>query len=595
MAWLLLAAWVWPLLLALTLLPPAGRERGATRRRAASLPVLGALPGLAAALLLPDGTVLELPWLFLGTTLGLDPTTRVFLLFSGLIWLAAGIDAAVRLRSPADARRFHGLFLLAMAGNLWLITGQDLVSFYVGFAIMGLSAYGLVVHEGSPAARRAGRVYLTLTLIGEVSLFAALVMIVQSAGTTLPAPADLAAMPDAAVALVLLGFGIKGGLVPLHLWLPLAYAAAPTPASAALSGAMSKTALLGWLRFLPVGAAAMPDWGALLAAAGVLALFYALPAGLVQADPKVLLGYSSISKMGLVALVLGCVLMEPALAPAAIPALVLFAAHHGLVKAALFLGLDQPARANLRPLALAGLAFLALALAGAPLTSGALAKYELKPVIAGAPWPWVGAGLAVSTVGVTLLMGRLLWIAMRRVPQQPMPGPWPGLAWMLMLGLIAAFPFALGPASAWGTNLVPVAIGAAGVAAVWLAARANPDWLRPVIGLIPPGDLIVLARPVGQLLGAAGGWLLRPLQVLAAAIADRASSGFEALLARTGARTEDRLRDWRVAGAFWILITMVLLGIALTAWPTSPPAGPAASEYRPAAPAVARPPGRSPV
>jgi len=392
MGWLLLVVWVWPLLLALTLVPSPVRawRRGAAGRvlatRVSLLPVLGPLPALLVGLALPAGTMLELPWLFLGTTLGLDGTSRAFLVFSAVIWLAAGIDAAARLRRPEDGLRFHVPFLLAMAGNLWLIVGQDLVSFYVGYAIMGLAAYGLVVYDGSPAARRAGRVYLVLTLIGEVCLFMALVQIIGTTGTLVPEPAALAAMPDTAVALVLIGFGIKAGLVPLHLWLPLAYAAAPTPASAVLSGAMSKVALLGFLHFLPLGANALPTWGALLAGGGVLALFYALPVGLVQSDPKVLLGYSSISKSGLIALVVGIVLMEPALAPVGLPALTLFAAHHALVKAALFLGLDRPAAPALRPLVLVGLAFLALALAGAPLTSGAVAKYELKPVMAAATW-----------------------------------------------------------------------------------------------------------------------------------------------------------------------------------------------------------------
>ena len=62
--------------------------------------------------------------------------------------------------------------------------------------------------------------------------------------------------------LLVIGFGIKLGVVPLHFWLPLAHPVAPTPASAVLSGAMIKAGLLGWMRFLPLGEVAMPKWGA---------------------------------------------------------------------------------------------------------------------------------------------------------------------------------------------------------------------------------------------------------------------------------------------------------------------------------------------
>ncbi len=569
--WLLLA-WLWPLLLAASALPSLGSGAGQRGDRArapetlpawrASLVVIGALPALAAVWLVPVGSSLSLPWLFLGTELGLDEIGRVFLLFSAILWLAAGVAVAQRMRRVAHARRFHAFYLLAMAGNLWLIVGQDLFSFYAGFAIMSVAAYGLVIHDGSPAALRAGKVYLVMTLFGEVSLFAALVMIAQQTGTTLPRPEDLTQLGALPIALVLLGLGVKAGLVPLHLWLPLAHPAAPIPASALLSGAMIKVAMLGWLRFLPVGAIALPNWGGLLAAGGLLTLFYALPIGLVQADPKAILAYSSISKMGLLMLCLGLVLMEPALAPAGVAAISLYAAQHGLVKGGLFLGVGlrkQAAPAFLQPFVLGGLIVLALALAGAPLTSGAVAKYGLKPVLSGAEWPWVAAAVTVATVGTSLLMARFIWVCVHISPH-PQPGSlWPGLAWALLILLVLLSAFVLGTPASWFTDWPTIALGLVFAGLIALGAWRNPDWLRPVIGLIPPGDLMVLARPIGRL--TVVGWLhlWRPLDAARLRVVNAVTRGIEPFLARPDGDAERGLRRWPVAGVIWLGMIVVLL------------------------------------
>jgi formate hydrogenlyase subunit 3/multisubunit Na+/H+ antiporter MnhD subunit len=536
------------------------------------LPILGPLPALLAALWLPVDSELDLPWLFLGTALGLDPMARVYLLFTATLWLAAGIYTSFALRDSAHAGRFRAFFLLAMAGNLWLIVGQDLFSFYAGFAMMGLASYGLVVHDGNPAALRAGKVYLVMALAGEVSLFAALVMIAQQTGTTQPTPEDLTQLSGLPIALILLGLGVKAGLVPLHLWLPLAHPAAPIPASALLSGAMIKVAMLGWLRFLPVGAVALPDWGALLAAGGLVTLFYALPIGLVQADPKVILAYSSISKMGLLILCLGLVLMEPALAPVGVAALGFYAAQRGLLKGGLFLGVGlrkQAASARAQPWILGGLVLLALALAGAPFTSGAVAKDALKPILSAADWPWVAAAVVVSSVGTSLLMARFIWVC-ARTRSHPQPGYlWPGLAWALLVALMALFPFVLGKPASWVSGWLPVLLGLGFASLIALGALRNPDWLRPVIGLIPPGDLLVLATPIRRLAITGWGLVWRPIDGARMRVTQAVRHHLEQRLTRPEADSERGLRHWPVAGGLWLGITAVLL-VALLAASTVP-------------------------
>lgn len=573
MGWLLLA-WIWPLLLATTYLPRLISGAGqrwdqphvpeALPAWRASLVVIGALAALIAAWLIPVGATLSLPWLFLGTELGLDETSRVFLLFSAILWLAAGVYAAQHVRCAERGRRFHALYLLAMAGNLWLITGQDLFSFYAGFALMGLACYGLIIHDGRPAALKAGRVYLAMTLLGEVCLFAALVLIAQQTGTVTPTAVDLATIDGLAVALIVIGLGVKAGLVPLHLWLPTAYAEAPTPASAVLGSAMIKVALLGWLRFLPLGTATLPELGAAIAVLGLISLFYALPIGLVQSDAKALLGYSSISKMGLAVLLVGLILIQPALAPAGIAALTLFAAYHALVKGGLFLGLglrqDAERQGWVAVGMLSGLGVLALALASAPFTSGALSKYLMKPLVSASPWPWLPAALAVAAVATTLLMARLFWIAVGLQARGPATRwGWSALAWSAIVLLVLIFPFLLGPASSWTTNTIPATIGLVVAAAVAAAAWANPPWLRPLIGLVPAGDILVIVKPARDLAARASVSLLAPLLQLGRRTNNQLHGRFDRIFNAPETDSERQLRHWPVAGALWIGIIAVLL------------------------------------
>ena len=462
---LLLLVWSLPLVLALF----------AGWRHARWVVLIAPLPALVVAATLPVDTRVVLPWLLLGTELGLDPTGRVFLLFSGLLWLAASLYAAGSTASERHTGRWRIFFLLAMSGNLGLIVAQDMVSFYLGFTLMGLAVYGLVVHPATLRARRAARRYLAWTIAGELLLFVAIVMLVaQNAGAL--SFDGLASNPPAGLVVLLLviGFGIKLALPGLHLWLPQAYAVTPTPGVAVLSGAMIKAGLLGWLRFLPPGDAALVDWGQALMVAGIAGIFFGAGVGLLQQRPRLLLGYSSISKMGVLTAGMGATLAWPAAAPALIGALALYAAHHALVKGALFLGLGLAERGGLRPWLVVGLGFLALALAGAPLTSGALAKSALTSGLPEQAQQLVIL-LAASALATTLLMARFLFLVWTQHRNGPAPcGGASTTAWLALLALIALFPFVIGDSGQLSANLVPVSLGVLLAAAALLAARHFP-------------------------------------------------------------------------------------------------------------------------
>lgn len=478
---LLSALWLMPLLV----IPLALRNGGAVWT------VVATLPALVAAFALTDGAQIDIPWLLLGVQWGIDAQDKVFLIVAALLWSVAACYVRLWVDEDHKARRFRVFFLLAMSGNFGVIVSQDLVSFYLAFAVMGLAAYGLVVHGAQRQQRWAGKVYLAMTLLGELLLFVAFVLIYQRTGTLTPDTSELVGGGVWEVGLVIVAFAIKAGVVGVHFWLPLAYAAAPIPATAVMSGAMSKTALIGWFSFLPIGQQAMPEWGIGLVLLGSVAALLSVPVGLVQRNPKVLLAYSSIGKMGLMVAGLGVALLAPDLAIAIVAALVLFAAHHGLVKGALFLGIGVAKNTGSRWVIWL-LALPALALAGAPFTSGALVKGRLSDALSGAGMIWSDVLLAmllVAAFGTPLLMARFIYLLTAAQGKVIPKVYWQAAPWLILMALILIWPMRVGglfeTASAFIGLLVALVL-AMGI--WWRPPAAFKSW----IGIVPPGDALIM-------------------------------------------------------------------------------------------------------
>ncbi|MGF1548162.1 MAG: complex I subunit 5 family protein [Thiotrichales bacterium] len=531
----LLAPWLVIVLLGLP------RLRAVAERLAPTAPI----PALILALGAPPDARLELPGVLLGTTLGLDSTGRTFLLFTAFVWWLAGWFARGWLRSDRARVRFWVYFLGAEAGSLGLCLAQDVVSFYLLFALMTFAAYGLVVHRGDDAARRAGRVYLSMAMVGEVMLFAGIA--IRAGAIDSARFDDLVSTPISAMAagLLIVGFGIKTGLPLLHLWLPLAHPVAPVPASAVLSGVMLKAGVLGWLRFLPIGEVVMPAGGSALMVLGIAAMFFGVALGVVQRDLKVLLAYSSVSQMGFLSLGVGAGLVAPELWPWLGPAILAYAFHHALAKSALFLGAGLVRMHGGRPWILAGLALPALALAGAPLTSGMFAKMGLKAALVqlSPPWPAVLAWLLpLAATGTALLMARLLWLAAHKTGEGTVAGV--NIPWLLLLTgvlLVAEWGRPAWPeTAAYASALLPLLLA---VPAGMFAAKFNRR-----LPVIPPGDLIV------------------PIERLAISLHTQVQRlrypGFSSLPTdrrRYPFRIERRLRHWTTATVLWLLVLALVL------------------------------------
>jgi formate hydrogenlyase subunit 3/multisubunit Na+/H+ antiporter MnhD subunit len=462
------------------------------RRYALILLPLAPIPALGAALLALAGAPFAKNLPPLRMSFALDTPGAMLLLVCALLWIGAGAYAAADLRGKPDAARFSICWLLTLIGSLGVFIAADLLTFYFVYALVSIPAFGLIAHEDNFETSRAGGVYMAFTILGEAFLLMAFALLAAGEPHRSLAISDvMAALPaspwrDAALALGIAGFGMKMALVPAHGWMPLTYTAAPIPAAAVLSGAAVKAGMIGLIRFLPFDNA-MTGWGEALAAFGFFSAFYGVAIGITQRNPKTVLAYSSISQMGVIAAVLG---MGLASGDASAPlGAAFYAAHHVLVKGALFLAIGVAAASPKRALWLPLAILLALSLGGLPFTGGALAKYAVKAQLGEG---FVGLLATLSSVGTTLLMlhfvRRLLRDASASTLARGIVAPWLAIGlsalivpWLLLPALSGDWAGAMTPKGIWDA-LWPVLSGALLAIPLWRFGENLPR--------VPAGDLV---------------------------------------------------------------------------------------------------------
>ncbi len=309
------------------------------------------------ALLSRETALVELPGLFPDTrlTLGVDPLSGFFLFLIGTLVVAVSLYSIGYLRPHAEEAGGPRLaactaaFVLAMAV---VVTASNTLLFLVAWETMSLASYGLVVHHHhSRGAQRAGFIYLVMTHVGTAFLLAAF-LIVSAAGSdpfafeTFRAGAAglTGAARSALFACLLVGFGTKAGIVPLHIWLPRAHPEAPSHASALMSGVMIKVAIYGLVRFamdlLGPGPAA---WGGVVLALGAVSAVVGVLYALMEHDLKRLLAFHSVENIGIILMGVGASMLfasqgRPALAALGLGAGLFHTFNHAVFKGLLFLG-----------------------------------------------------------------------------------------------------------------------------------------------------------------------------------------------------------------------------------------------------------------
>lgn len=306
-----------------------------------------ALGAQADSLILPLGLP-DLPF-----HLRLDSLSAFFLILLGVA------SCGVSLYGSGYFRRMDGKTLallcfeyhLFLASMVLVLLADDAYMFMVAWEVMALSSYFLVTTDHFiPDIRKAGFLYLVIAHVGAIAILLSFGVMQAGHGIsayTFDAMRVSELTPfwaSAAFLLALFGFGAKAGVLPMHVWLPEAHPAAPSPVSALMSGVMLKMAIYGILRVtFDLLHTQIWWWGVLVLALGLITAVFGVMFAAVQADMKRLLAYSSIENIGLLLVGIGLTIIfhvygKNMLAALALTATLYHSLNHAMFKSLLFIG-----------------------------------------------------------------------------------------------------------------------------------------------------------------------------------------------------------------------------------------------------------------
>jgi hydrogenase-4 component B len=344
---------------------------------AIGLVAVSGLPGLLLGRHSPVGERLAMALLLAGSVLGLAVAFGAFRapLSFARAWSVPGGALAVRVDALAamflvplfivaplgsiygleywpqrdhsdDGCKLRAFYGLMSAGIALLVVAANAVFFLAGWEVMALAAFLCITTEdGKAAVRQSGYVYLVATRVGTLLLFAMFATLHSATGRWAFVRPEQPLSPSTATAvfvLALLGFGIKAGIMPLHIWLPGAHANAPSHISALMSGVLIKTGIYGIARVCSFFDHPPLGWGVTLLAAGTVSGVLGVAFAVGQHDLKRLLAYHSIENIGIITMGIGLAMIgratdAPALVALGLAGGLLHVWNHAAFKALLFL------------------------------------------------------------------------------------------------------------------------------------------------------------------------------------------------------------------------------------------------------------------
>jgi hydrogenase-4 component B len=325
------------------------------QRLSTLLAVLGAgfgLGGVGTFWVMGDSQPIVLPWDVPGGefSVAVDGLSAIFLLPVFLVSLLGnvyGLSYWSQAEHPQNGRKLRLFYGTLTAGMALLVISRNGILFLFGWEVMALSAYFLVTTEDDEKeVRDTGWIYLVATHVATLCLFGLFGLLRAAGGSFALAPlAEGSMRPGLATAvfiLALAGFGLKAGIMPLHVWLPSAHAIAPSHVSAIMSGVIIKMGIYGLVRITSLLPNPPPEWGGILLALGAISGVLGVAFAIGQHDLKRLLAYHSIENIGIIVMGLGLAMIGRSLGRAdwvilGLAGCLLHVWNHALFKALLFL------------------------------------------------------------------------------------------------------------------------------------------------------------------------------------------------------------------------------------------------------------------
>ena len=275
-----------------------------------------------------------------GLNFTVDGFRGIYAVIAALMWLVTSLLSPEYFAHYRNRNRYYLFLLITLGATEAVFLSADLYTTFVFFEIMSLCSYVWVAQDEKPGSLRAGGTYLAVAVIGGMVLLMGIFLLYQQAGTLMIA--DLAAASAGvnlwpAALCMFVGFAGKAGAYPIHIWLPKAHPVAPAPASALLSGILTKTGIFGILVISCKMMLHTEAWGAFVLVIGVITMFLGAMLALFSINFKRTLACSSVSQIGFILVGVGMLVLLGEENTLAVRGTFLHMVNHSLFKLILFL------------------------------------------------------------------------------------------------------------------------------------------------------------------------------------------------------------------------------------------------------------------
>lgn len=346
-------------------------------------------------------SVLEIPYIeSMGLSFRLDGFRIVYASITVFMWICSIAISKEYFNGSDTVPRYYIFCLWTFAATVGVFISADLFTTFTFFEIMSLASYVFVAHTEKKDALRAAETYLAVAVIGGLVMLMGLLMLYSTVGTL-----DIMLLKSScaeifeggserevrdiyiAGGLILFGFGAKAGMFPLHIWLPKAHPVAPAPASALLSGVLTKSGIFGVLILCLEVFSEGKGFGTVIILLGVVTMFTGALLAVFSVDLKRTLACSSVSQIGFILIGVGLVPLLGEECTLAMSGAMLYMVNHSLFKLTLFLSAaavymkchmlnlnDIRGYGRDMPLLKIIFAIGALGISGVPLLSGYISK-----------------------------------------------------------------------------------------------------------------------------------------------------------------------------------------------------------------------------